>query len=150
MANDKDINIVVKLIDEASKNLNKIESAAGSTVSRVNDLKGSLATLAAGAGLAGIGIKMANEAAEYANAVRDIKNLTGETAENASLLKAEFGYFGISSEQATGSIAKFQKNLAAARETMYKAQQEGKKSTDAFSKLGMSLDDITKIRHSKS
>ena len=144
MANDKDINIVVKLIDEASKNLNKIESAAGSTVSRVNDLKGSLATLAAGAGLAGIGIKMANEAAEYANAVRDIKNLTGETAENASLLKAEFGYFGISSEQATGSIAKFQKNLAAARETMYKAQQEGKKSTDAFSKLGMSLDDITK------
>ena len=83
MANDKDINIVVKLIDEASKNLNKIESAAGSTVSRVNDLKGSLATLAAGAGLAGIGIKMANEAAEYANAVRDIKNLTRETAENA-------------------------------------------------------------------
>lgn len=141
---DNSINIIVKAVDEASKTFGQIETAAGSTISQIDKMRTSLAGLAAGAGFAGIAAKIVNDAGEYAGAVKQISGLTGETTEGTSKMMAQFQYFGMSTETATGSLAKFGKNIATAREEMIKSQVSGKQSSDAFSKIGLTLADITK------
>lgn len=141
---DNNINIVVRAVDEASKTFGQIETAAGSTISSLENMRGSLANLAASAGVAGIGAKLINDATQYAVSLKNLSSITGETTENTSKMVAQFEYYGMSTETATGSLAKFGKNIATAREAMIQAQVSGKTSTDTFTKMGLSLADISK------
>lgn len=127
----------------SSNELKKLQSAATATMGSLGKLKGTLASITVGAGLAGAAFKMANAAKDYALSVRQIALVTGESAQNASKLRGEFTSFGISADTATAALAKMEKNIASSRQSMIKATAEGKESTDAFTKLGISLNDLS-------
>lgn len=105
-------------------------------------MKNDLMAIGAGVGVVGIGAKLAKEAIQWDVAVKKLSGITGATAKETSELLAVSNYMGVAMEDSAGAFAKFSKNVGAAKEKMEVARAEGKLSTDIFSKLGYSLEDI--------
>lgn len=142
MANNL-IDIVVQLTDKNTEaGLKKITASAEGTKSALGKMKNDLMAIGAGVGVVGIGAKLAKEAIQWDVAVKKLSGITGATAKETSELLAVSNYMGVAMEDSAGAFAKFSKNVGAAKEKMEVARAEGKLSTDIFSKLGYSLEDI--------
>lgn len=142
MANNL-IDIVVQLADKNTEaGLKKITASAEGAKSALGKMKNDLMAIGAGVGVVGIGAKLAKEAIQWDVAVKKLSGITGATAKETSELLAVSNYMGIAMEDSAGAFAKFSKNVGAAKEKMEVARAEGKLSTDIFSKLGYTLEDI--------
>lgn len=142
MANNL-IDIVVQLTDKNTEaGLKKITASAEGAKSALGKMKNDLMAIGAGVGVVGIGAKLAKEAIQWDVAVKKLSGITGATAKETSELLAVANYMGIAMEDSAGAFAKFSKNVGAAKEKMEVARTEGKLSTDIFSKLGYTLEDI--------
>ena len=142
MANNL-IDIVVQLTDKNTEaGLKKITASAEGAKSALGKMKNDLMAIGAGVGVVGIGAKLAKEAIQWDVAVKKLSGITGATANETSELLAVANYMGIAMEDSAGAFAKFSKNVGAAKEKMEVARAEGKLSTDIFSKLGYTLEDI--------
>lgn len=142
MANNL-IDIVVQLTDKNTEaGLKKITASAEGAKSALGKMKNDLMAIGAGAGVVGIGAKLAKEAIQWDVAVKKLSGITGATAKETSELLAVANYMGIAIEDSAGAFAKFSKNVGAAKEKMEVARAEGKLGTDIFSKLGYTLEDI--------
>lgn len=142
MANNL-IDIVVQLTDKNTEaGLKKITASAEGAKSALGKMKSDLMAIGAGVGVVGIGAKLAKEAIQWDVAVKKLSGITGATAKETSELLAVSNYMGVAMEDSAGAFAKFSKNVGAAKEKMEVARAEGKLSTDIFSKLGYSLEDI--------
>lgn len=137
------IDIVVQLTDKNTEaGLKKITASAEGAKSALGKMKNDLMAIGAGVGVVGIGAKLAKEAIQWDVAVKKLSGITGATAKETSELLAVSNYMGVAMEDSAGAFAKFSKNVGAAKEKMEVARAEGKLSTDIFSKLGYSLEDI--------
>ena len=142
MANNL-IDIVVQLTDKNTEaGLKKITASAEGAKSALGKMKNDLMAIGAGVGVVGIGAKLAKEAIQWDVAVKKLSGITGATAKETSELLAVSNYMGVAMEDSAGAFAKFSKKFGAAKEKMEVARAEGKLSTDIFSKLGYSLEDI--------
>lgn len=142
MANNL-IDIVVQLTDKNTEaGLKKITASAEGAKSALGKMKNDLMAIGAGVGVVGIGAKLAKEAIQWDVAVKKLSGITGATAKETSELLAVANYMGVAMEDSAGAFAKFTKNVGAAKEKMEVARAEGKLSTDIFSKLGYTLEDI--------
>ena len=142
MANNL-IDIVVQLTDKNTEaGLKKITASAEGAKSALGKMKNDLMAIGAGVGVVGIGAKLAKEAIQWDVAVKKLSGITGATAKETSELLAVSNYMGIAMEDSAGAFAKFSKNVGAAKEKMEVARAEGKLSTDIFSKLDYTLEDI--------
>lgn len=142
MANNL-IDIVVQLTDKNTEaGLKKITASAEGAKSAIGKMKNDLMAIGAGVGVVGIGAKLAKEAIQWDVAVKKLSGITGATAKETSELLAVANYMGIAMDDSAGAFAKFSKNVGAAKEKMEVARAEGKLSTDIFSKLGYTLEDI--------
>nr|DAS68440.1 MAG TPA: tail tape measure [Caudoviricetes sp.] len=142
MANNL-IDIVVQLTDKNTEaGLKKITASAEGAKSALGKMKNDLTAIGAGAGVVGIGAKLAKEAIQRDVAVKKLSGITGATAKETSELLAVANYMGVAMEDSAGAFAKFSKNVGAAKEKMEVARAEGKLGTDIFSKLGYTLEDI--------
>ncbi|PQL13052.1 phage tail protein [Veillonella sp. S13053-19] len=142
MANNL-IDIVVQLTDKNTEaGLKKITASAEGAKSALGKMKNDLMAIGAGVGVVGIGAKLAKEAIQWDVAVKKLSGITGATAKETSELLAVSNYMGVAMEDSAGAFAKFSKNVGVAKEKMEVARAEGKLSTDIFSKLGYSLEDI--------
>lgn len=142
MANNL-IDIVVQLTDKNTEaGLKKITASAEGAKSALGKMKNDLMAIGAGVGVVGIGAKLAKEAIQWDVAVKKLSGITGATAKETSELLAVANYMGIAMDDSAGAFAKFSKNVGAAKEKMEVARAEGKLSTDIFSKLGYTLEDI--------
>lgn len=142
MANNL-IDIVVQLTDKNTEaGLKKITASAEGAKSALGKMKNDLMAIGAGVGVVGLGAKLAKEAIQWDVAVKKLSGITGATAKETSELLAVANYMGIAMEDSAGAFAKFSKNVGAAKEKMEVARAEGKLSTDIFSKLGYTLEDI--------
>lgn len=142
MANNL-IDIVVQLTDKNTEaGLKKITASAEGAKSALGKMKNDLMAIGAGAGVVGIGAKLAKEAIQWDVAVKKLSGITGATAKETSELLSVANYMGIAMEDSAGAFAKFSKNVGAAKEKMEVARAEGKLGTDIFSKLGYTLEQI--------
>ena len=142
MANNL-IDIVVQLTDKNTEaELKKITASAEGAKSALGKMKNDLMAIGAGAGVVGLGAKLAKEAIQWDVAVKKLSGITGATAKETSELLAVANYMGIAMEDSAGAFAKFSKNVGAAKEKMEVARAEGKLGTDIFSKLGYTLEQI--------
>jgi hypothetical protein len=142
MANNL-IDIVVQLTDKNTEaGLKKITASAEGAKSALGKMKNDIMAIGAGVGVVGIGAKLAKEAIQWDVAVKKLSGITGATAKETSELLAVANYTGVAMEDSAGAFAKFSKNVGAAKEKMEVARAEGKLSTDIFSKLGYTLEDI--------
>lgn len=142
MANNL-IDIVVQLTDKNTEaGLKKITASAEGAKSALGKMKNDLMAIGAGVGVVGIGAKLAKEAIQWDVAVKKLSGITGATAKETSELLAVANYMGVAMEDSAGAFAKFSKNVGVAKEKMEVARAEGKLSTDIFSKLGYTLEDI--------
>ena len=142
MANNL-IDIVVQLTDKNTEaGLKKITASAEGAKSALGKMKNDLMAIGAGVGVVGIGARLAKEAIQWDVAVKKLSGITGATAKETSELLAVANYMGVAMEDSAGAFAKFSKNVGAAKEKMEVARAEGKLSTDIFSKLGYTLEDI--------
>lgn len=142
MANNL-IDIVVQLTDKNTEaGLKKITASAEGAKSALGKMKNDLMAIGAGAGVVGIGAKLAKEAIQWDVAVKKLSGITGATAKETSELLAVSNYMGVAMEDSAGAFAKFSKNVGAAKEKMEVARAEGKLGTDIFSKLGYTLEQI--------
>lgn len=142
MANNL-IDIVVQLTDKNTEaGLKKITASAEGAKSALGKMKNDLMAIGAGVGVVGLGAKLAKEAIQWDVAVKKLSGITGATAKETSELLAVANYMGVAMEDSAGAFAKFSKNVGAAKEKMEVARAEGKLSTDIFSKLGYTLEDI--------
>lgn len=142
MANNL-IDIVVQLTDKNTEaGLKKITASAEGAKSALGKMKNDLMAIGAGVGVVGIGAKLAKEAIQWDVAVKKLSGITGATAKETSELLAVANYMGIAMEDSAGAFAKFSKNVGMAKEKMEVARAEGKLSTDIFSKLGYTLEEI--------
>ncbi len=142
MANNL-IDIVVQLTDKNTEaGLKKITASAEGAKSALGKMKNDLMAIGAGVGVVGIGAKLAKEAIQWDVAVKKLSGITGATAKETSELLAVANYMGVAMEDSAGAFAKFSKNVGEAKEKMEVARAEGKLSTDIFSKLGYTLEDI--------
>ena len=142
MANNL-IDIVVQLTDKNTEaGLKKITASAEGAKSALGKMKNDLMAIGAGAGVVGLGAKLAKDAIQWDVAVKKLSGITGATAKETSELLAVANYMGIAMEDSAGAFAKFSKNVGAAKEKMEVARAEGKLGTDIFSKLGYTLEDI--------
>lgn len=142
MANNL-IDIVVQLTDKNTEaGLKKITASAEGAKSALGKMKNDLMAIGAGAGVVGLGAKLAKEAIQWDVAVKKLSGITGATAKETSELLAVANYMGIAMEDSAGAFAKFSKNVGAAKEKMEVARAEGKLGTDIFSKLGYTLEQI--------
>lgn len=137
------VDIVVQLTDKNTQaGLERIAATSKGTVTELSKLKTEMLAIGAGVGIVGLGKKLADEALQWNTQVRTMQRLTGATAEQVSSLMAVADYMGVSAETSTASFAKFSKALAGARDSMQSAASQGIASSDAFSKLGLTLNDI--------
>lgn len=137
------VDIVVQLTDKNTQaGLERIAATSKGTVAELSKLKTEMLAIGAGVGIVGLGKKLADEALQWNTQVRTMQRLTGATAEQVSSLMAVADYMGVSAETSTASFAKFSKALAGARDSMQSAASQGIASSDAFSKLGLTLNDI--------
>lgn len=142
MANNL-IDIVVQLTDKNTEaGLKKITASAEGAKSALGKMKNDLMAIGAGVGVVGIGAKLAKEAIQWDVAVKKLSGITGATAKETSELLAVANYMGVAMEDSAGAFAKFSKNVGVAKEKMEVARAEGKLSTDIFSKLGYTLENI--------
>lgn len=137
------VDIVVQLTDKNTQaGLERIAATSKGTVAELSKLKTEMMAIGAGVGIVGLGKKLADEALQWNTQVRTMQRLTGATAEQVSSLMAVADYMEVSAETSTASFAKFSKALAGARDSMQSAASQGIASSDAFSKLGLTLNDI--------
>lgn len=137
------VDIVVQLTDKNAKaGLEKIAATSKGTVAELSKLKNELFAIGAGAGIAGLGTKLAKEALSWNLSVKKMQSLTGATAEQASTFISVANYMGVATDVSTVAFAKFAKAVSTAQDKMQVASAEGKLATDMFSRLGISIDQI--------
>nr|DAI23515.1 MAG TPA: tail tape measure [Caudoviricetes sp.] len=137
------VDIVVQLTDKNAKaGLEKIAATSKGTVAELSKLKNELFAIGAGAGIAGLGSKLAKEALAWNLSVKKMQSLTGATAEQASTFLSVANYMGVATDVSTVAFAKFAKAVSNAQDKMQVASAEGKLATDMFSRLGVSIDQI--------
>ena len=137
------VDIIVQLTDKnAQAGLEKIAATSKGTVAELSKLKGELFAIGAGAGIAGLGSKLAKEALDWNLSVKKMQSLTGATAEQASTFISVANYMGVATDVSTVAFAKFAKAVSNAQDKMQVASAEGKLATDMFSRLGISIDQI--------
>lgn len=137
------VDIIVQLTDKnAQAGLEKIAATSKGTVAELSKLKGELFAVGAGAGIAGLGSKLAKEALDWNLSVKKMQSLTGATAEQASTFISVANYMGVATDVSTVAFAKFAKAVSTAQDKMQVASAEGKLATDMFSRLGISMDQI--------
>lgn len=137
------VDIVVQLTDKnAQAGLEKIAATSKGTVAELSKLKNELFAIGAGAGIAGLGTKLAKEALSWNLSVKKMQSLTGATAEQASTFISVANYMGVATDVSTVAFAKFAKAVSTAQDKMQVASAEGKLATDMFSRLGISIDQI--------
>lgn len=137
------VDIVVQLTDKNAKaGLEKIAATSKGTVAELSKLKNEMFAIGAGAGLAGLGSKLAKEALAWNLEVKKMQSLTGATAEQASTFLSVANYMGVATDVSTVAFAKFAKAVSTAQDKMQVASAEGKLATDMFSRLGISIDQI--------
>lgn len=137
------VDIVVQLTDKNAKaGLEKIAATSKGTVAELSKLKNEMFAIGAGAGLAGLGSKLAKEALAWNLSVKKMQSLTGATAEQASTFLSVANYMGVATDVSTVAFAKFAKAVSNAQDKMQVASAEGKLATDMFSRLGVSIDQI--------
>lgn len=137
------VDIIVQLTDKnAQAGLEKIAATSKGTVAELSKLKNELFAIGAGAGIAGLGTKLAKEALSWNLSVKKIQSLTGATAEQASTFISVANYMGVATDVSTVAFAKFAKAVSTAQDKMQVASAEGKLATDMFSRLGISIDQI--------
>lgn len=137
------VDIVVQLTDKNTQaGLEKIAAASKGTVAELAKLKTEMLTIGAGAGITGLGSKLAKEALDWNLSVKKMQALTGATAEQASTFISVADYMGVATDVSTTAFAKFAKAVSNAQDKMQTASAEGKLATDMFSRLGISIDQI--------
>ena len=137
------VDIIVQLTDKnAQAGLEKIAATSKGTVAELSKLKNELFAIGAGAGIAGLGTKLAKEALDWNLSVKKMQSLTGATAEQASTFISVANYMGVATDVSTVAFAKFAKAVSTAQDKMQVASAEGKLATDMFSRLGISIDQI--------
>ena len=137
------VDIIVQLTDKnAQAGLEKIAATSKGTVAELSKLKNELFAIGAGAGIAGLGTKLAKEALSWNLSVKKMQSLTGATAEQASTFISVANYMGVATDVSTVAFAKFAKAVSTAQDKMQVASAEGKLATDMFSRLGISIDQI--------
>lgn len=137
------VDIIVQLTDKnAQAGLEKIAATSKGTVAELSKLKNELFAIGAGAGIAGLGTKLAKEALSWNLSVKKMQSLTGATAEQASTFISVANYMGVATDVSTVAFAKFAKSVSTAQDKMQVASAEGKLATDMFSRLGISIDQI--------
>lgn len=137
------VDIIVQLTDKnAQTGLEKIAATSKGTVAELSKLKNELFAIGAGAGIAGLGTKLAKEALSWNLSVKKMQSLTGATAEQASTFISVANYMGVATDVSTVAFAKFAKAVSTAQDKMQVASAEGKLATDMFSRLGISIDQI--------
>lgn len=137
------VDIVVQLTDKNTQaGLEKIAAASRGTVAELAKLKTEMLTIGAGAGITGLGSKLAKEALDWNLSVKKMQSLTGATAEQASTFISVANYMGVATDVSTTAFAKFAKAVSTAQDKMQTASAEGKLATDMFSRLGISIDQI--------
>ena len=137
------VDIVVRLTDKNTQaGLEKIAAASKGTVAELAKLKTEMLTIGAGAGITGLGSKLAKEALDWNLSVKKMQSLTGATAEQASTFISVANYMGVATDVSTTAFAKFAKAVSNAQDKMQTASAEGKLATDMFSRLGISIDQI--------
>lgn len=137
------VDIVVQLTDKNAKaGLEKIAATSKGTVAELSKLKNEMFGIGAGAGIAGLGSKLAKEALAWNLSVKKMQSLTGATAEQASTFLSVANYMGVATDVSTVAFAKFAKAVSNAQDKMQVASAEGKLATDMFSRLGISIDQI--------
>lgn len=137
------VDIVVQLTDKNTQaGLEKITAASKGTVAELAKLKTEMLTIGAGAGITGLGSKLAKEALDWNLSVKKMQALTGATAEQASTFISVADYMGVATDVSTTAFAKFAKAVSNAQDKMQTASAEGKLATDMFSRLGISIDQI--------
>lgn len=137
------VDIIVQLTDKnAQAGLEKIAATSKVTVAELSKLKNELFAIGAGAGIAGLGTKLAKEALSWNLSVKKMQSLTGATAEQASTFISVANYMGVATDVSTVAFAKFAKAVSTAQDKMQVASAEGKLATDMFSRLGISIDQI--------
>lgn len=137
------VDIIVQLTDKnAQAGLEKIAATSKGTVAELSKLKNEMFAIGAGAGIAGLGSKLAKEALAWNLSVKKMQSLTGATAEQASTFLSVANYMGVATDVSTVAFAKFAKAVSNAQDKMQVASAEGKLATDMFSRLGISIDQI--------
>ena len=137
------VDIVVQLTDKNAKaGLEKIAATSKGTVAELSKLKNEMFAIGAGAGIAGLGSKLAKEALAWNLSVKKMQSLTGATAEQASTFLSVANYMGVATDVSTVAFAKFANAVSNAQDKMQVASAEGKLATDMFSRLGVSIDQI--------
>lgn len=137
------VDIIVQLTDKnAQAGLEKIAATSKGTVAELSKLKNEMFAIGAGAGIAGLGSKLAKEALAWNLSVKKMQSLTGATAEQASTFLSVANYMGVATDVSTVAFAKFAKAVSNAQDKMQVASAEGKLATDMFSRLGISINQI--------
>ena len=137
------VDIIVQLTDKnAQAGLEKIAATSKGTVAELSKLKNEMFAIGAGAGIAGLGSKLAKEALAWNLSVKKMQSLTGATAEQASTFLSVANYMGVATDVSTVAFAKFAKAVSNAQDKMQVASAEGKLATDMFSRLGISIGQI--------
>lgn len=137
------VDIIVQLTDKnAQAGLEKIAATSKGTVAELSKIKNEMFAIGAGAGIAGLGSKLAKEALAWNLSVKKMQSLTGATAEQASTFLSVANYMGVATDVSTVAFAKFAKAVSNAQDKMQVASAEGKLATDMFSRLGISIDQI--------
>lgn len=138
------VDIIVRLTDKnAQAGLQKIAATSKGTVAELGKLKGELLAIGAGAGIVGLGAKLAKDALNWNTTVKKLSGITGATAEQSSQLMAVASYMGVSMDDSAAAFAKFSKNVATAKESMANAASQGKESTSVLDKLGLTLNQVS-------
>ena len=117
-------------IAKLDKSLSGVGKSAGGALShakgQISGLLGSVGLLAGGAGLLGVGAAFTatvNKARDFGDAVDQIANVTGLSAEKASALAATFEHFGVSTDTGAKSLGMLEKNLSLYTLTAKKATE---------------------------
>lgn len=111
-------------VEKPKKSFNEIKTAA------LNATKGISVLVAAGAGIAKLGL----DAAATADDINTLAKQTGLSTEQIQVFKYASDRIDVSLDTLTGSLAKLTKN-------MYSAQQGSKNQKEAFEALGVSITD---------
>ena len=130
----KDVQITVKVLDQASANLNKIASTAEGSIGRVQGLL-------AGAGMAAPLAYITKATYGWMAAVNDLEDATGMAGEEASKLLAIGSSVGLSAETMQTSFVKMAKSVSTAQDAMQQAAAAGKESDDIYSRFGITIQD---------
>lgn len=129
-----DLSDYITKLDQMQQKTSTTADKVSVSLTKVGDRLGIL-----GAAFAGFSATAIKSAMDWGNAVDDLSDKTGLAGEKSSELLLIAKRVGIGAEEAGGMFAKFARSAHTAAQAQADAAVQGKKSTDVYSRLGITL-----------